>query len=390
MPIHESSLASKAFGKHADPSLIVAYQSHQDAMRFLASALAQPSGIALLQGPAGSGKSTIVKAQRDWSALNSVVAILDGTHLAPRGLMNGMLSQFGIDSVSQHDELLLQQLNSYMTQKAREGHAPILIIDNADRASTSTLRLLDWLSSLDAGSDVALRIVLTGKGSMSDLLQQDSMRCLARRRPATYTLNPLSAQETMIYLRTRLIAAGSEHSKEVFPAEVCATLREKSRGWPGGLNKHAMGVLERMTELDSAKKIPRIVVTHDGETVGDYELTERKYIIGRTDLADINIDDSYVSKTHAMLQVYSNAIVLLDLNSTNGTTVNSKVVHKAILRSNDIISLGRYRLKLENAPAVDAVMDERIKTSDTLTMQSMEDFRRVRARRQVVALKNNP
>lgn len=388
MPTQQSSLASKAFGKHADPSLVVAYQSHQDAMRFLAAALAQPNGIALLQGPGGSGKSTIVRAQRDWSAINSVVALLDGTHLTPRNLMNGMLTQYGIETVSQHDDHLLQQLNSYMTQQTRDGHAPVLIIDNADRASTSTLRLLDWLSSLDAGSDVALRIVMTGRGSMSGLLQQDSMRCLARRRPATYTLNPLSVQETMIYLRTRLIAAGGKRSEKVFPAQICENLRETSRGWPGALNIQAMAVMERMTELYAARPIPRIVVTHDGETIADYELTERKYVIGRTDLADINIDDSYVSKTHAMLQVYSNAIVLLDLNSTNGTTVNSKVVHKTILRSNDIIALGRYRLKLENAPAIDAAMDERIRTSDTLTMQSLQDLRRIRARRQIVALKH--
>lgn len=389
MPTPQSTLASKAFGIHADPALIVAYQSHQDALRFLSAALAQPNGTALLQGPGGSGKSTIVRAQRDWSALSSAVALLDGTHLTPRGLMNGMLSQYGIENVSQHDELLLQQLNSYMTQQTREGHAPVLIIDNADRASASTLRLLDWLSSLDAGSDVALRIVLTGKVSMAEFLQQDSMRCLARRRPATYALNPLSAQETMIYLRTRLIAAGGQHSAKIFPTEICANLRETSRGWPGALNTQATGVMERMSELYSAKPIPRIVVTHEGVTVADYELTERKYVIGRTDLADIIIDDTYVSKTHAMLQVYSNAIVLLDLNSTNGTYVNSKVVHKTILRNNDIISMGRYRLKLENAPAVDATMDERIKASDTLTMQSLEDLRRVRARRQVVALKNN-
>ena len=389
MPDSQPTLTSKAFGKDADPSLVVAYQSHQDAMRFISGALAQANGIALLEGPSGSGKSTIINQQRHWAALHSVVALLDGAHLTPRTLMHGMLSQFGIDTVSQHDEILLQQLNSYMTQQTRAGHAPILIIDNADRASTSTLRLLDWLSSLDAGSDVALRIVMTGKASMSTLLQQDSMRCLARRRPATYTLNPLSAQETMIYLRTRFIAAGGEHSDRVFPVDVCEKLREVSRGWPGALNKNAIAVMERMTELSSAKPVPRIVVTHDGETVAHYELTERKYIIGRTDLADINIDDSYVSKTHAMLQVYANAIVLLDLNSTNGTTVNSKAVHKTILRSNDIISMGRYKLKLENAPAVDAAMDERIKGSDTLTMQSMEDFRRIRARRQVVALKNN-
>jgi len=90
---------------------------------------------------------------------------------------------------------------------------------------------------------------------------------------------------------------------------------------------------------------------------------------------------------HAMLQIYSNAIVLLDLNSTNGTTVNSRVVDKTILRTNDIISLGRYRLKIENAPAINAEMDEQIKASDTLVMENLVDVRRARAKRTIKALK---
>jgi type II secretory pathway predicted ATPase ExeA len=382
------TLADKAFGKRADSALVLTYQSYHDAMRFLSGALAQENGIALLQGPSGSGKSTIARAQRDWSAMHSAVALLDGTNLSPRELLKGMLSQFGIENVSQHDDQMLQQLNRYMTRQARDRQAPVLIIDNIDRMSVSALRLLDWLSSLDAGSDVALRIVLTGKQKLSDLLKQDSMRSLARRRPAIYSLNPLSAQETMSYLRTRFIAAGGEGADRVFSAEVCEGLRQKSRGWPGALNERAIEVMERMTELYSAHATPRIVVTRDGETTAIYELTERKYVIGRTDLADISIDDVYFSKTHAMLQVYSIAIVLLDLNSTNGTTVNSQVAMKRVLRNNDIISLGRYRLKLENAPAMDADMDKRIKMTDTMTLESLDDLRRARAKRQVNALKN--
>ena len=145
--------------------------------------------------------------------------------------------------------------------------------------------------------------------------------------------------------------------------------------------------MERMSELRAARPVPRIVVSHDGNRVAEYELTERQYLIGRTELADIVIDDRYVSKMHAMLQVYANAIVLLDLNSTNGTTVNSRVVLKTVLRSDDIVSLGRYRLKIENAPAIGSDMDERIKASDTLTMQHLDDVRRSRARRTLKALK---
>jgi len=89
-----------------------------------------------------------------------------------------------------------------------------------------------------------------------------------------------------------------------------------------------------------------------------------------------------------MLQVYSNAVVLLDLNSTNGTTVNSTIVQKTILRNNDIITLGQYRIKIENVPAINAEMDEKIRASDTLTMQNLADIRRSRARRIVTALKH--
>lgn len=358
-------------------------------MRFLGAALAQANGIALIQGPEGSGKSMIARSQRDWSAPKSPVALLDGANLSPRSLLTGMLSQFGIERVAEQDEEMLQQLNQYMAGQAKEGHAPVLIIDNIDRASTSTLRLLDWLSSLDAGSDIALRIVLTGKEELAALLKQDSMRSLSRRRPAIYSLNPLSVQETMIYLRTRFIAAGGARSEKIFTVKVCDKLRESSRGWPGALNRGATEVLERMTELKSAQTSPRVTITRDGHTIDVQELTERKYVIGRNDLADITLDDPYVSKTHAMLQVFGNAIVLIDLNSTNGTLVNSQMALKRVLRNNDIISLGRYRLKLENAPAIDAELDRRIKMTDTITLQNIDDLRRKRALRQVKVLKSH-
>jgi type II secretory pathway predicted ATPase ExeA len=388
MQAHDSSLSSKAFGEHADAGLIVAYQSHQDALRFLASALGQANGVALLQGPTGSGKTTIINEQLGWSSRDAAVAFVDGAHLRPRRLVTDMLSQFEVRTTSQDDEQLLMQLNHFVTQQTRSVRPPVLIVDNADRATSSTLRLLNWLAALDARGDYALRIVLTGKDRLSVLLRDDSMRSLARRHPATYALNPLTAQETMVYLRTRLIAAGGERSEKVFPIAVCERLHEVSRGWPGTLNKCAIEVMDRIAELKSARPVPRVIVTRDGEIVADYQLTRQQYVIGRADLADIIIEDSYVSKMHAMLQVYSNAIILVDLNSTNGTTVNSTVVPKTILRNNDIISLGRHRLKIENVPAISAEMDEKIRAADTVTMQSLADLRRSRARRTITALKH--
>lgn len=389
MPRFHSSLGSKAFGKDANPRLIVAYESHQEAMRFLASSLAQPNGIALLQGPTGSGKSTIVREQAAWLARDAEVAVVDGAHLTPRDLLTGMLNQFGIDTVTDQEDLLLQIVNDFASRKAAQGAAPVLIIDDADRAMPSALRLVNWLAALEIQGRFSLRIVLTGKERLSKLAHNDSLRRLAHRHPLVYSLNPLTPQETQIYLHTRLIAAGGDRCERVFPIDVCSQLRERSRGWPGALNECALEVMDRMKELRAARPMPRIIVTRDGEPVAEYELDRKKqYVIGRTGLADIVIEDSYVSKLHAMLKVYNNAVALLDLNSTNGTTVNSHEVEKTILRNNDVISLGRHRLKIENVPPISEAMAEQIKAADTQVLKSLEDIRRSRARRTITALKH--
>jgi len=388
MQAHDSLLGSKAFGELADSGLIVAYQSHQDALRFLSSALGESNGVALLQGPAGSGKTTIVKEQLALSCRDSSAAFIEGAELTPRWLLTQTLSQFGVHTVSEDDEQLLHKLNNFVTQETRFARPPVLFIDNVDRASPSALRLLNWLAALGSSGKHALRIVLTGEKGLLSLTRQDGMRNLARRHPAIYSLNPLTKSETMIYLRTRLIAAGGHLVDEVFPMDTCDRMHEWSSGWPGALNECAIEAMEGMQRSRATRPIPRIIVTCDGETVAEQELSKRQYVIGRTELADIRIEDSYVSKMHAMLLVYGNAIMLVDLNSTNGTTVNSRIGMKFVLRNGDIVTLGRHRLKIENAPAVSAEMDECIKETDTTTMASLEDLRRSRARRTVTVLKH--
>jgi type II secretory pathway predicted ATPase ExeA len=388
MPDNGPTLASKAFGEHADSALIVAYESHQDALRFLSAALSHANGIAMLQGPMGSGKTTVVKAQLDWSASDAQVAIVDGAKLTPRQLAVRMLEQFGVESIPRDDEQMLESINRFLTQQTRTARAPILIVDNADRARSSTLSLLNWLAALEVGNRYALRIVLTGRERLWALVSERSLRHLARRHPTTYSLNPLTRPETIIYLRTRFVAAGGERSETVFPVDVCDRLYELSRGWPGRLNEYALGAMARGDELKGAKPVPRIILTCDGETVARHDLKNEQYVIGRSDLADIVIKDNFVSNLHALLRVYANAIVLLDLNSTNGTTVNSIEVPRTVLRNNDIISLGRHRLKIVNVPALSADMEEKVRASDTIVMKNLDDVRRSRARHNIAVKKH--
>ena len=49
-------------------------------------------------------------------------------------------------------------------------------------------------------------------------------------------------------------------------------------------------------------------------------------VIGRDRQNDIVLDDASISRYHAMLLVEAHGVVLFDLESTNGTLVNGKLV----------------------------------------------------------------
>jgi len=388
METYGSSMARKVFGEDADKSLIVTYESHRAAHCYLSSALEEANGIALLQGPRGAGKTTIINELVPQLKREASIAVFDGANLAAQPDVRNVLSEFGIDAVADKDDRMLQTLSKYVTQQAESGTAPVLLVDNADRLEPSALSLLNWLAALDVRGRWAIRFVLTGTERLAELVSNFSMRHFERRHPAVFNMNPLSKREAVIYLRTKFIVAGGKNAENVFSLDICEDLHELSRGWPGRLNDLAWQTISQMGENRDAPSDLRILITNEGKTVSEHVVTKSETIIGRDKTADIVIDDAYVSKRHAMLQLDESAVVLFDLNSTNGTRVNSTETMHAVLRDNDIIRIGQYRIELKNLPAVSDEMAERIRRADTLTLDTPDDIRRSRAQRNIRRSRN--
>ena len=77
----------------------------------------------------------------------------------------------------------------------------------------------------------------------------------------------------------------------------------------------------------------------------EYPLTKERTTIGRKPHNDIVIDNLAVSGEHAMIMTILNDSFLEDLGSTNGTLVNGQPIKKHFLQNNDVIELGKYKLK---------------------------------------------
>ncbi|HSU76949.1 MAG TPA: FHA domain-containing protein [Burkholderiales bacterium] len=82
-------------------------------------------------------------------------------------------------------------------------------------------------------------------------------------------------------------------------------------------------------------------------------MTKERTTIGRKPHNDIQIDNLAVSGEHAVIVTILNDSFLEDLGSTNGTIVNGNPIKKHFLQNNDVIELGKYKLKFvgEAAPA---------------------------------------
>jgi predicted component of type VI protein secretion system len=94
-----------------------------------------------------------------------------------------------------------------------------------------------------------------------------------------------------------------------------------------------------------------------------YEFAQSRIVIGRSRSADVQLPHAAVSGTHASIREQDVGYVLIDESSVNGTRVNEiRVVpgRPKILRKNDLVDLGGYRLTIDVGVPVALTMSARV------------------------------
>lgn len=103
----------------------------------------------------------------------------------------------------------------------------------------------------------------------------------------------------------------------------------------------------------------KLILSMDGVVLHEYVLDKERMTIGRKAHNDVVIDNLAVSGEHAAIVTILKDSFLEDLDSTNGVIVNGVTIKKHFLQANDVIEIGKYKLKYINeqqgqqAPAED-------------------------------------
>ena len=122
-----------------------------------------------------------------------------------------------------------------------------------------------------------------------------------------------------------------------------------------------------------------LVVTLEDKLVGEFPITKEKMTIGRKPDNDICINNLAISSYHTQIITVLDSSFLEDLNSTNGTYVNARLVKKHALEDGDLIDVGNYRIRYVGNEPKQEESDETDVLEKTIVLspndpEAMDDF----------------
>jgi pSer/pThr/pTyr-binding forkhead associated (FHA) protein len=106
----------------------------------------------------------------------------------------------------------------------------------------------------------------------------------------------------------------------------------------------------------------RLILSLDNQVLAEYNMTKERYTVGRLPDNDVRIDNPAVSGHHSLIINILNDSFLEDLNSTNGTYVNGKLIKKHALQHGDVITIGHHQLRFADQQVNEPEQDEFEKT----------------------------
>ena len=88
----------------------------------------------------------------------------------------------------------------------------------------------------------------------------------------------------------------------------------------------------------------RLILSLDNQVLAEYNMSKERYTVGRLPDNDVRIDNPAVSGHHSLIINILSDSFLEDLNSTNGTYVNGKLIKKHALQHGDVRAIGAIQV----------------------------------------------
>ncbi|MBI3317711.1 MAG: AAA family ATPase [Candidatus Omnitrophica bacterium] len=228
----------RPFHVTADPTYLFPSEAHQEALDHLLYGIRQRLGFLMITGEVGTGKTTLAKTLVDQLEKPAKTALILSPVVSGAQLLRMILRDFGVLTNGSTRGALLARIEAFLLEQAATGGVGVLILDEAQALSVSTLEQLRLLSNIETPKAKLLQIVLVGQPELEERLSADRrLRALNERIVVRYAIQPLKEEEVALYIRHRLQVAGAREGIPRFTEEAIRGIVRASQGIPRRINR---------------------------------------------------------------------------------------------------------------------------------------------------------
>jgi general secretion pathway protein A len=247
----------KPFNLTPDPRFLFLSKNHREAFAHLLYGIDHRAGFISLTGEVGSGKTTVLRALlSQLDADHYRTALIFNPRLSAPELLQNINREFGIPNTSDSSSPL-EALNLFLLQQNAGGRTVVLVIDEVQNLEAPVLEQIRLISNLETDREKLIQIVLSGQPEFLQILERKEMRQLSQRITVRYHLQPMDFQDTVSYVRHRMIAAGGTGG-DIFSRRALKRIYQYSRGLPRLINAACDRALLAGYTKDSTKISSRI------------------------------------------------------------------------------------------------------------------------------------
>lgn len=360
----ESTSAKPAGNKMLDR--FVELEPQRRLLGILDEVYANSYGVCVITGPRGSGRRRLLNAFANRLRPDTAAAVIEGSERSSQNMLSSVLSQFGYDFSSTVLNEMSGMLRVFSVHQTQSGCRPFVGVLATDQMNDELRDTIGALAAIDTGRESALSFVFCGDKPAAELLADPVLEPLLKRVCLQLEMEPMSAAALATYLREKYHA-------DISDERLIEDFRRYTEGLPGRIDallhnvvsggaklsatalRAALAVAGDSSAPDSGTieiLVAKLMISQSGQLVGEQVVDDKRMLIGRAAHNDVILESRYISRHHAFLIRGSDGSDwLVDLNSRNGTFVNSRSVDYWPLRHNDVISMGNHRLKYVNPAA---------------------------------------
>ena len=230
------------FGDTPDPRYVYFSRTHREALASLFYGIEMGRGFLALIAEPGMGKTTLLFHLLEQLRSSARTAFLFQTQCDSRELLRYLLADLEIDARDKDLASMHEQLKQVLIGTASEGKRFVVFIDEAQNLTDSALETVRLLSNFETPRSKLMQIVLAGQPQLAEKLTSPELRQLCQRISILSRLDPLTREETSLYIDHRLRTADCQGG-HLFTPQARMMIAAWSRGVPRRINELCFNAL---------------------------------------------------------------------------------------------------------------------------------------------------